>query len=64
MDRKQEFLRKECKRLKWEEEITYKEIAEDLLDMNYNAFINFLHGYKNLGEERVKILEDYIVNML
>lgn len=61
---KQNYIREQCRRLKWEEEIDYKVIAEDLLNMNYNAFINFMNGYKDLGRERLEILEDYINNML
>lgn len=56
----QNYLRKEVKRLKWEEDIKYKTIAEELLEMNYNAFINWLRGDKNLSREKIKILEDYI----
>ncbi len=56
----QDYLRETVKKLKWTEGITYKEIAEDLLDMKYNSFINFLHRYKNLGRTRVNILIDYI----
>ena len=45
----QNFLRNEVKRLRWAENITFKEIAEDLLDMDYHAFENWLHGRCNLG---------------
>ena len=57
---KQNILREEVRRLKWEEEISYKTIAEDLLSMKYNSFINWLHGYKELGSEKVNILTDFI----
>lgn len=60
----QDYIREQCRRLKWQEEIDYKVIAEDLLDMNYNAFINFVNGYKDLGKKRMQILKDYINNML
>lgn len=56
----QEILREQVKRLKWQEDITYKMIAEDLLDMNYNSFINWLHNYTNLGYEKTQKLKDYI----
>lgn len=36
----QNILRKEVRRIKWEENIKYKTIAEDLLNMKYNSFIN------------------------
>ena len=60
---KQNYLREEVKRIKWEEDINYKVIAEDLLCMNYHAFINWLHGYKNLSREKVKKLQDFINDM-
>ena len=60
MKKEQIYLREQVKKLKWKEDINYKTIAEDLLDMNYNSFINFLHGYKDLGEERCNILKEYI----
>ena len=56
----QDYLRLEVKCLKWQENISYKEIAENLLEMRYNSFINWLHGYKNLGRERQNILKEYI----
>lgn len=62
--RNQEYLREMVKEAKWKENISFKTIAEELLDMNYNSFINFVDGYKNLGKEREKILEDFLVNML
>lgn len=60
MNKEQNVLREEVKKLRWQEDVTYKSIAEDLLDMNYNSFINFLRGYKDLGYERMKILKEYI----
>ena len=56
----QNNLRKEVRRLKWEENIKYKTIAEDLLDMKYNSFINWLHNYKNLSNKKIIILKDFI----
>lgn len=58
----QEYLRSQCKRLKWEEEISYKEMAEHL-DLKYNSFMNFICGYKNLGERSVKRLEEFIIDV-
>lgn len=60
----QEFLRNNVKKLKWQDDIDYKEIAVDLLNMNVNAFYNFVKGYKELGAERSKLLYDYIVNII
>ena len=59
----QDILREEVKKVKWLEDITFKTIAEELLNMNYNAFINWLHGYKNLSSEKIKKLEDFINDM-
>ena len=56
----QNYLRNEVKRLKWEKNINYKTIAEDLLKMNYNSFINWIHNYKNLGIKKAKILKEFI----
>lgn len=56
----QELLRKRVKMIKAMEDISYKIIAEDLLDMKYNSFINWLHGYSNLGYTRSQKLRDYI----
>lgn len=63
MVKSQEYLREEVRKLKWEEDISYKTIAEDLLEMNYNAFINWLRGYKNLSRKKVEQLKDYINTM-
>ena len=60
----QEYLREQVKRLKWEEDISYKTIAEELLNMNYHSFINFMKGYKNLGYERSRMLKNYIDDIL
>ena len=62
--REQEYLREQVKRLKWQEGISYKTIAEELLDMNYNSFVNFVNGYKELGYKRSRILSDFIQNIL
>lgn len=59
----QAILRSEVKRIKWEEEISYKIIAEELLNMKYNSFINWLHGYKKLSQQKTKILYDFINDM-
>ena len=59
----QDILREKVKKIKWLEDITFKTIAEDLLNMNYHAFINWLHGYKNLSRDKTKKLEDFINDM-
>ena len=53
-------MRADTKRLKWEQNINYKVLAEDLLDMDYHAFINWIHGRCKLGTTRAKILKDFI----
>lgn len=59
----QNILREEVKKIKWLEDITFKTIAEDLLNMNYHAFINWLHGYKNLSREKAIKLQNFIDDM-
>ena len=56
----QEYFREEVKKLKWQKDISYKFIANNLLDMNYNAFINWLRGYKNLGTNKLNKLKRFI----
>ncbi len=56
----QEYFREEVKKLKWQKDISYKFIANNLLDMNYNAFINWLRGYKNLGTNKLNKLKNFI----
>ena len=60
----QNELREMTKRAKWQEDISYKTIAEDLLCMNYHAFINFLHVYKDLGTSKARKLEEYLTTIL
>ena len=56
----QEYFREEVKKLKWQKDISYKFIANNLLDMNYNAFINWIRGYKNLGTNKLNKLKNFI----
>lgn len=51
MREEQEKLRVKVKELKWKYNVSYKELSE-LLDMNYNSFVNFVNGYKELGYGR------------
>ncbi len=64
MNREQNYLREQVKRLKWQEDISYKYIAEEVLEMKYNSFVNFVNGYKDLGSERVKILRTFIEDVI
>lgn len=59
----QDYFREEVKRLKWIEDISYKVIAEDLLEMKYHSFINWLHGYKNLSRAKIEKLRSFINDM-
>ena len=61
MKKEQDKLRCEVKELKWKYDISYKEMSE-LLDMKYNSFINFVHGYKDLGYGRAMKLKEIIMN--
>ena len=58
----QDILREKAKMMKWKYDVDYRTIAEDVLGMNYNSFLNFVNGYKELGRQRSKILDDYINN--
>ena len=60
----QNYLREQVKRVKWEKDISYRTIAEELLEMNYNSFINWLHGYSNLGTNRARKLYSFIEDIL
>lgn len=54
--KEQDKLRDKVKELKWKDNVSYKELAV-LLDMKYNSFMNFVHGYKRLGYARAMELE-------
>lgn len=56
----QNFLREQIKRLKWQEDISFKEVAEELLNINYHSFINWKQGKYDLCEDKAKQLYDYI----
>ena len=56
----QDYLRKCVKRLKWANDIDYKEIAEELLNINYHSFINWKQGKYELSEVKARELLDYI----
>ena len=47
--------------------LTFKEIAQGLLEMNENSFYNFMNGndnYKKLSFEKAKIFEEYVNDLL
>lgn len=56
-------LRKEVKLLKALQGISYKEIAEDYLEMKQDSFYAWLHGYYNLSEEKQQLLYDVVCNL-
>lgn len=56
----QEKIRVLTKKLKWYYDIDYKEIAQDLLDMDYQAFNNWINRRCKLGNKRLQKLIDYI----
>lgn len=60
MQDEQIFLRNEVKRLRWQKDISYKFIAENVLKMNYRAFLNFIHNHSRLGNTRTNKLKEYI----
>lgn len=61
---KQDELRCAVRKLKWQDGISYKEIATELLDMNVNAFYNFVNGQCDLGYKRVRLLTSYLSEMM
>ena len=56
----QDYLRKCVKKLKWQSDISYKEIAEELLAIKYHSFINWKQGKYELSEGKAKDLLDYV----
>lgn len=60
----QDILRDQVKKLKWQQDISYKEIAEDLLDINYHSFINWKRGIYDLSQDRARQLEEYIYTII
>ena len=56
----QEQLRTDTKKLKWYYDIPYQTIAIELLDMDYQAFDNWVNRRCKLGKQRAKQLREYI----
>lgn len=56
----QEEIRERAKMLKWKYNIGYKFVAEEILHMHYNSYLNFVNGYTTLGKQRAEILSKYI----
>ena len=57
-----EELRKRVKEIKAFQDVTYKELSE-YMEMNRNAFYNWVKGYYNLGDEKQKRLKEIIDNI-
>lgn len=57
-----EELRKKVKELKAFQDVNYKEIAE-YMEMNRNAFYNWLKGYYNLGDEKQQRLKEIVADI-
>ncbi len=55
----QDNLRKEVKVLKALQNITYKELAEDL-EIHRNSFYNWLKGYYELSTEKAERLKEIL----
>ena len=55
-----DILRKQVKILKATQGISYKEIAEEYLEIKTNSFYNWLRGEYNFSEERISRLLDII----
>ena len=63
--RTQDELRKKVKMLKVYEGISsYKELAEDYLETSYKGFLNWLNGQYDYGDEKVKLLDSIIDDLL
>ncbi len=60
----QQKLREKVRVLKAVEGIKYKQLAEDLLEMNKGSFYNFLSHKTGLSREKANQLEVFINNYL
>lgn len=62
---KQDDLRKKTIYLvKVLKESSYREIAEDLLCIKYESFINYLNGQYDLSTDKANQLDDWISDIL
>lgn len=55
-----DFLRKEVKLLKALQGVSYRELAEEYLEMRTNSFYNWLRGEYSLSQEKASRLYDII----
>lgn len=56
----QDYLRNCVKKLKWNNDICFKEISGELLGISYHSFINWKRGEYDLSEEKARELLDYV----
>lgn len=57
-----EELRIECRLLKANQNISYKELSE-YLEIKVDSFYSWLRGYYNFGEKKQKRLQEIITNL-
>lgn len=63
--RTQDELRKKVKLLKVYEGVSsYKELAEEYLNVSYKGFLNWLNGQYDYGAEKIKLLDSIIDDLL
>ena len=61
----QDELRKSVKLLKAYDCISsYKELAEEYLQVSYKGFLNWLNAQYNYGNDKAKLLESIVNDML
>ena len=60
----QQRLRERVRLLKATQETTYKELAQDLLDIKAGSFYNFMNRRTKLSNEKATLLQDYLENFL
>ena len=61
---KQEELRQMARIVKATEDVSFKEMAEDLLNINCHSFYNWLNGEYNLSRSKSLELYEFLINFL
>ena len=61
---KQEELRQMARIVKATEDVSFKEMAEDLLNINCHSFYNWLNGEYNLSQSKSLELYKFLINFL
>lgn len=57
----QDLIRKKCRFLKWNKNISYNHIS-NFLDMNVNSFYNFMSGNANLSHRKILLINEMFKN--